>query len=83
MYTPEDLRTKIDATKAMIEAYEAAILALASGAQMYSLDTGQTRQTVQRAQLASLNRTLALLEQRLATLCRLLSGTGVYARPGF
>jgi hypothetical protein len=45
---------RIAAIQANIEALEAAIAAFAGGAQQYTLDTGQTRQTVTRQQLGSL-----------------------------
>ena len=50
-------------------AYEDAIDALVvQGMQSYTLDTGQTRQTVTRFELASLQRQLDSLMNRLATL---------------
>lgn len=39
--------------------------ATALSAQSYSLDTGQGKQQVQRANLSEINRTIALLEQEL------------------
>lgn len=48
------LQEQVEATKALIVAYNAAILALTTGAQSYQLDTGQTRQLVTKANLATL-----------------------------
>lgn len=74
---------RITRTKTMIVAYEDAILALSSGAQSYTLDTGQTRQTVTRAMLSDLKSTLSSLENRLATYQARACGGGTYVRPGF
>lgn len=82
-YTDDELRAKIAKKKATIEAYEDAITALASGAQSYSLDTGQTRQSVQRSQLSQLRNTLSQLENDLAMLVARLCGGSVIARPAF
>lgn len=77
------LEARIAKTKLMIEAYEDAILALSTGAQSYSLDTGQTRQTVTQANLGSMRSTLDALENRLTTLEARLNGAAVIVRPGF
>lgn len=77
------LEERIAKTKALIEAYEDAILALSSGAQSYTLDTGQTRQTVTKAQLSQLSTTLDRLEGRLQRLIDMRCGAGTYVRPGF
>lgn len=77
------LEARIARTKELIVAYENAIDALASGAQNYTLDTGQTRQVVQRAQLGELRNMLDSLENRLATLCARAYGASFYGRPGF
>lgn len=77
------LQARIDKTKTMISAYEDAILALATGAQMYQLDTGQTRQLVQRSQLSQLRTALEALENRLSTLEARRRGAGLHVKPGF
>ena len=65
----EFLQGRIDATKAQIIAYEDAITALTSGGvQSYTLDTGQSRQTVTRLELSTLNNALDGLYNRLVTL---------------
>lgn len=76
---------KITATKAQIDAYEAAVLALgtAGGIQSYTLDTGQTRQVVTRADLSSLNTMIDRLYNRLAVLQARLNGGGLIGRPGW
>jgi hypothetical protein len=51
----------------VLDAFYAAQLGLATH-QSYSLDTGQGRQTVTRANLTEINRTIAELEAELADL---------------
>jgi 3'-phosphoadenosine 5'-phosphosulfate (PAPS) 3'-phosphatase len=70
------LEDRVTATKAAIIATEEAILQLSSGAQSYTLDTGQTRQVVTKADIASLRLQLNELENRLAGLDAKLCGTG-------
>lgn len=83
-YTPAEMRENIETLKALIAAYTAAILALATGAQSYSLDTGQTRQTVQRSQLSTLRETRASLQNELRMAQRELCGGGtIIARPAY
>lgn len=76
---------RIAATKAEIVAYEDATLAFATNGalQSYTLDTSQTRQTVTRADLSSLNRVLNSLYNRLATLEARLYGGTTTVRPAF
>jgi len=82
--TTEWLEARVEATQTAIEAIELAIATLAAGAQSYSLDTGQTRQVVSKADVASLRITLMSQYNLLAWLDSQLCGTGV-ARviPGF
>src|SRR5690606_40832590 len=55
------LEQRLEKTERMIEAYEDAITELSAGTVVqYSLDTGQTRQSVTKAQLPSLMNTLKL-----------------------
>lgn len=78
------IQARIDATKLLIVAYEDASLALASGVQSYTLDTGQSRQTVNKLDLSAINRTIESLYNRCATLEARLNGSGVVtARPGW
>lgn len=53
--------------QAALDLWYAAQNAVALG-QSYSLDTGQGRQTITRADLAEINRTIAALEAELAEL---------------
>jgi hypothetical protein len=78
------LAERIAAKKALILKYEAALDTLSSGAQSYSLDTGQTRQVVTKANLSELRNMLAKLESDLSTLQQRLSGCGRFqVRPGW
>ena len=62
------LAARITRTKEMIVIIEDQIDKVAAGAQTYTLDTGQTRQSVTAATLGSLRFQLDQLENRLATL---------------
>lgn len=79
------LLTKIATTKALIDAYETALLTLGTGGatQSYTLDTGQSRQVVTRSDIPSLNRMLDSLYNRLSTLEARLYGSTITARPGW
>jgi hypothetical protein len=74
---------RINATRALIIIYEGALDAFAMGAQTYSIDTGQTRQTVSKQQLGSVQLTLTRLEARLAAYQQRLCGTVSYMRPAW
>jgi hypothetical protein len=68
----------------LIRAYRAALRALDSGVQSYSLDTGQTRQTVTKVNLTELRKTLAALESdRRLIRQRLGYGGSVIVTPEF
>ena len=73
------LTKRIAKTKVVIEAYEDAILALtgAGAVESYTLDTGQSRQTVTRSNLKELNTTLDGLYNRLGTMEARQTGGGV------
>lgn len=79
------IKERITATKAQIVAYEDAITALGTqgGVVSYTLDTGQSRQTVTRADISSLNRMLDSLYNRLATFEARLYGGSLTARPAW
>lgn len=79
------LQDRITATKAQIVAYEDAALALGTGgAQSYTLDTGQTRQTVTKLDLPAIQRAIDSLYNRCATLEARLNGSGtITARPAW
>lgn len=76
---------RIIATKAQIEAYEDAVLALGAGGgiQSYTLDTGQSRQVVTRADISTLTTTIDRLYNRLTMLEARLYGSTIHARPGW
>jgi len=77
------LNARITRTETLIVAYEDAIEALSTGAQTYMLDTGQTRQSVTKANLATLRGQLSALENRREVLRARLNGAGFNARPGW
>lgn len=78
----EFIQARIDATKAQIIAYEDAATALASGVQSYTIDTGQTRQTVTKLDMRGIQITIDQLYNRCATLEARLNGSGtVNVRP--
>lgn len=79
------LQERITATKALIVIYEGAITAIVTnGAQSYTLDTGQSRQTVTKVDIAQLNASLDGLYNRLCTFQARLDGSGSgIVRPGW
>lgn len=79
----EYLVTKITATKALIDAYEVAVLAFANdGAiQSYIIDTGQSRTNVTHADLPGITRLVDSLYNRLATLEARVYGSSSTMRP--
>lgn len=80
----EWIEARIAAKKAAILVYETALTALAGGAQTYSIDTGQTRQTVSKANLTEMRNVIAQLESDLSTLQMRLNGCGRFqVRPGW
>jgi hypothetical protein len=71
------IKERITATKALIVAYEDALLAITTGGvESYTLDTGQSRQTVTKLDVAKLNKSLDTLYNRCTTLEALLTGSG-------
>jgi hypothetical protein len=71
------LEDRLAATLALINAYEAALLAIViNGAQSYTLDTGQTRQTVTKLDVDSMNKALDILNNRYVTMKARLTGSG-------
>jgi hypothetical protein len=80
------LQARIAATKTQIIAFEGALTAFgANGAlQSYTMDTGQTTQTVTRANLTQLRNTVTSLYNQLATLeARLTGGGSTQVIPGW
>lgn len=70
------LQDRLAVTKALIIAYEDAFLAFAGGAQSYTLDTGQSRQTVTKADLVGMHTIIESLYNRCATMEARLTGSG-------
>lgn len=69
-------KTRLEVTENMIVAYEDAILALTtSGVMSYSLDTGQTKQTVTKLDITQLNATLDGLYARRHRFHELINGS--------
>ena len=80
----EWLKERIEATKAIIEAMEDAILGLSVGTQQsYTLDTGQTRTTVTKKNMVVLENALDSAYNRLATLTARCEGAAGQARPAW
>lgn len=79
------IEEKIAKTEALIDAYEDALAAFAADGsiQSYSIDTGQTTQSVSRAQIASVRLLLDGLYSRLSDLCARQEGRTIIARPSF
>jgi hypothetical protein len=71
------IQSRIDSTKAAIESIEDAILSLSTGnLQSYTIDTGQTRQTVTKKDISRLNVELDKLYSRMDYLDTKLNGSG-------
>jgi hypothetical protein len=71
------LRAQVDAIKAQIAAYNAAILAVTvGGISSYELETGQTRQKVTRQDVGRLQSAIDTLLNQLTTLEARLCGSG-------
>jgi hypothetical protein len=75
------LTERIAAVEALIVKFEEAIGAVVGGAQSYSLDTGQTRQSVTKANLAEIQRALAELEAKRDAYYLRRDGGSFIARP--
>lgn len=80
----EFIKQRIEKTKLLIATLEDAVTALTSGGvQSYTIDTGQTRQTVTRIDMASINKNIDALYNRLATLEARLNGGSVISVPAW
>jgi hypothetical protein len=78
------IKARIEITKALIIAYEDALIALAHGVESYTLDTGQSRQIVTRFDITDMNKIVDSLYNRCVTLEARLNGSGVVtARPSW
>ena len=70
------LQARLTSIYAQIEAYEAASLALATaGVESYTLDTGQSKQTVTRLDLEWMKETIDGLYNRASIIEQRLNGT--------
>lgn len=76
---------RIATLKAIIAAYDTAILEFATNGnlQSYTLDTGQTRQNVQRSEVSSLKNVRRALLSELDDLMARCDGGGSYKMPGW
>ena len=71
------IQDQITATQAQIIVYQDAALALGvGGVQSYALDTGQTRQTVTKADVLDIQKIIDSLYNRCVTLEARLNGSG-------
>lgn len=78
------LQARITAVQAQIVAYEEAILAITSGkVQSFTLDTGQTKETVTKKNVASYQAALNGAYNMLATLEARLNGAAIQVRPAW
>lgn len=79
------LQTRITNTESQICAYEGAIEALVvQGVASYTLDTGQTTQTVTKLNLSGLQKSLDALYNRRATMLARCNGAGnTHSRPAW
>ena len=79
------LQGRIASIRLQIEAFESAMLAFATNGaiQSYKLDTGQTQQTVTRADLEQLRGTLDGLYNQCAVLEARLNGGAILGRPAW
>lgn len=79
------LEQQLTAVEAAISAYRAAVLALGTGGvQSYTLDTGQTRQTVTKANLTEMRRAVdSMMNERAVLRAQLGCGGHTYVVPGF
>lgn len=84
MTTQAEIEAEIASLKTQRTQVLSAITAITTGAQSYTLDTGQSRQTVNRANLSELRNLYDWLSQQIDRLCAKLNGGAVtHVRPGF
>ncbi len=78
-----EILEEIEETKAQLVQVNAAISAILTGSQSYTLDTGQTRSTVTRAQLGELKTMRRELKAELDALRMRLGRGRTHVVPGF
>lgn len=80
----EFLVEEVAQLKAMIRAYDAAILAVSTSGQSYTLNTGQTTLSVNKGNVASVRESRAALMNELTTLeARLTGRAAVHVVPAW
>lgn len=72
----EFLIEEVEQLKTLIRAYDAAILAVSTSGQSYTLNTGQTVLSVNKGNVASVRESRAALMNELTTLETRLTGRG-------
>lgn len=77
------IEQRIAAKKSLVLKYEAALDALSTGAQSYSLDTGQTRQVVTKANLSEIRNLVSKLESDISSLQARLGCGRAQGRPAW
>lgn len=77
------IESRITAAQAALTQVDAAIATVLGGGQSYSLDSGQTRQTVQRGSLESLQKLKEHYENQILVLNRRLCGSATIMQPGW
>ena len=78
------IQDRITATKAAIVAYEDALTAFATtNTQSYTLNTGQTQQSVSRGDIGKINKIIDSLYNRCATLEARLNGGTTMVKPAW
>jgi len=77
------IKDRIAAVEALIIRIEEAQVAVAGGATSYSIDTGQTRQTVTKSSPSELKNSMEAALNLRATLRAQLQGRAVNLRPGW
>lgn len=76
------LQDRITAVKAMIVAYETAILQLSTGTiKSFTLNTGQTVETVNKKDVARLQAALESLYNTLEVMCARINGGSIIVIP--
>lgn len=77
------LNSWITAAETSLAAWQAAEAALAAGAQSYTIDTGQTRQTVTRSNTTEVRNMIESLMNRISMLCKRRDGGAVQVGPSW
>jgi len=81
--TTEEIQTELACARELLAAVQDAIKSVLCGGQSYSLDSGQTRQSVTRSTLGELRKMRRELKDEIDALETQLSGAGFYGRTAF